>query len=484
MKTRTLFGSILITLLCTIAFVSCSKDDDGDDGKGQNDPGQLVVTGGVDEKGDNWAELEGYLNNTDDDGKVTVSVAEYGIEVCLEDGSSEKRVASKNLSDGEFSVKVTGLTPGTNYKYRAYANIGTKSAPEYKYGKYKKFATDKSSGEPSDPNVLDISTGEVTANGVLFNGLYYTFDGSKATVVKADPSITDVKLPLKVKFDGKTYDLTAIGEQAFVSCTKLTSVNLTYAITSIGEHAFKNCSSLENITLPTSLKEIKNYTFMGCSKLKTIEFPTSLEKIGDYAFYDCGLTSLKTPANLKEMGKYCFAECNFNDITIMGKLTEIPEKAFVDCYNLETFSIPSTVKKLGKGAFMYCYRIKEINLPENLEEIGEYCFQDVNYNLEYLFIPKGVTKIGSAAFQRCSKLQKVSFASGIKTIDSYAFYGTPKNITVTMNVATPPTLGNEAFTKLDSYENQRTLIVPASYLSTYTSNSTYKSYFKTIKAAE
>ena len=58
MKTRTLFGSILITLLCTIAFVSCSKDDDAGDGKGQNDPGQLVVTGGVDEKGDNWAELE------------------------------------------------------------------------------------------------------------------------------------------------------------------------------------------------------------------------------------------------------------------------------------------------------------------------------------------------------------------------------------------------------------------------------------------
>ena len=198
MKTRTLFGSILITLLCTIAFVSCSKDDDAGDGKGQNDPGQLVVTGGVDEKGDNWAELEGYLNNTED-GVVTVAVAEYGMEVSLEDGSSEKRVASKNLSGGEFSVKVTGLTPGTNYRYRAYANIGTKSAPEYKYGKYKKFATDKSSGEPSDPNVLDISTGEVTANGVLFNGLYYTFDGSKATVVKADPSITDVKLPLKVK---------------------------------------------------------------------------------------------------------------------------------------------------------------------------------------------------------------------------------------------------------------------------------------------
>ena len=37
MKTRTLFGSILITLLCTIAFVSCSKDDDAGDGKGQND---------------------------------------------------------------------------------------------------------------------------------------------------------------------------------------------------------------------------------------------------------------------------------------------------------------------------------------------------------------------------------------------------------------------------------------------------------------
>lgn len=482
MKKGKIFGSLLMTLLCVVALVSCSKDDDKNE-KGKNDPSQLIVTGGVDDKADTWAELDGYLNNTDDDGNVTVAVSEYGIEVCLEDGSSEKRVAGKNLDESEFSVKVTGLTANTSYKYRAYANIGTKSAADYKYGKYKTFKTEKGSGESSDPNVLDISSGEVTANGVLFNGLYYTFDGSKATIAKADPDLTSVKLTLKVKHSGTVYDLTAIGDKAFANCTQLKSIDFTYAITSIGAYAFMGCSLLEKITLPASLKEIKAYTFYNCGKLSNVEFPTSLEKIGDYAFHETGLKYLSLPSNVTEIGKLSFWGTKIETLSLGSKLKEIPEKAFMDCHSLKSISIGSSITKLGDSSFSYCTKLEEVNLPTSLVEIGDYCFQ-WDQALSYIFIPKGVQKIGGAAFFYCSKLTSVSISSGIKSIDDYAFYSTPNNITMRISASTPPTLGEEAFRPINKYDNQRTLIVPSSYLSAYSSNSTYKSYFNTIKASE
>ena len=473
---------MLMLLVCMVSFVSCSKDDDKE-GNGKNDTSQLIVTGSVDDKGDTWAELEGYLNNTDADGNVTVSVAEYGIEVCLEDGSNEKRIASKNLSESEFSVKVTGLTSNTSYKYRAYANIGTKSAPEYKYGKYKKFTTEKGSGEPSDPNVLDISSGEVTANGVLFEGLYYTFDGSKATIVKADPSLTSVKLTLKVKHSGNVYDLTAIGDKAFQNCSQLKSIDLTYAITSVGASAFSGCSSLEKITLPASLKEIKANTFQYCTKLSNVEFPTGLVKIGDYAFYNTGLKNLSLPSNVTEIGKLSFCETKIESLYLGSKLKEIPEKAFMDCYSLKSLTITAPITKLGNASFAYCTHLVDIDLPTSLVEIGPDCFE-WNQALSFVFIPKGVQTIDAGAFSYCSKLSRVDISTGIKTIGSYAFYDTPKNITMQITASTPPSLGTEAFKELNSYDNQRTLMVPSSYLSTYSSNSTYKKYFKTIKASE
>lgn len=483
MKKKIYLNAFILAMLGCVLFVSCSKDDDKKN-NGKNDKNQLVVTGAVTEKADTWAIVEGYVNNTDDEGNVTVSVAEYGIEYNEEGNETAKKVAGKGLADSQFSVKLTGLNAKTSYQYRAYVNRGTKSVPDYQYGMYKKFTTEKGSGEPSDPNVLDISSGEVTATGVLFDGLYYIFDGSKATIVKADPELTSVKLPLKVKHSGTVYDLTAIGDKAFQGCDKLTSIDLTYAITSIGAGAFGACTSLETITLPASLKEIKANTFLNCTKLKSIAFPTTLEKIGDYAFYESGLTSVSFPSNLTELGKLSFTRTKIEILSLSSKLKEIPEKAFFECTKLKKLYIGSPIKKLGEACFCFCYNIEEIELPTTLEEIGGSCFQDVQNKLEFLFIPKSVTTIGSGAFMRCYKLSRVDISYGIKSINSYAFYDTPKNITMQITASTPPTLGTEVFREINKYDNQRTLMVPASYLSAYSSNSTYKSYFNTIKASQ
>lgn len=55
--------------------------------------------------------------------------------------------------------------------------------------------------------------------------------------------------------------VTQIGDYAFSSCSKLTSVKIPNSITSIGDSAFFKCSNLTNIVIPDSVTSIGKYAF-------------------------------------------------------------------------------------------------------------------------------------------------------------------------------------------------------------------------------
>ncbi|MBO5469058.1 MAG: leucine-rich repeat domain-containing protein [Lachnospiraceae bacterium] len=58
-----------------------------------------------------------------------------------------------------------------------------------------------------------------------------------------------------------------------------------YRVTSIGNNAFKNCKNLKKITIPKDIERIGNNAFRGCSKLQTITVQsTKLTKVGKNAF--------------------------------------------------------------------------------------------------------------------------------------------------------------------------------------------------------
>ena len=103
---------------------------------------------------------------------------------------------------------------------------------------------DEPDPEPVDPDVLDISGGEDTPNGIHFNGLYYLLEGTTATVNKADEEVIDVTVPMKVKRSGNVYTVTTIGNRAFYMCQGLANVSMSSSIEEIGEAAFSGCTSL------------------------------------------------------------------------------------------------------------------------------------------------------------------------------------------------------------------------------------------------
>ena len=114
----------------------------------------------------------------------------------------------------------------------------------------------------------------------------------------------------------------------------------TYSVTSIGEDAFYNCYDLTGIVIPNSVTSIGEEAFRGCPWLRSVEIPNSVTSIGNYAFFECsGLTSIKV-----ENGNSVYdsrENCNAIIETATNKL-------IVGCQNT---IIPNSVTSIGDYAF-------------------------------------------------------------------------------------------------------------------------------------
>ena len=87
---------------------------------------------------------------------------------------------------------------------------------------------------------------------------------AEVEVYYANSSITTAIIPAIVTYQGTTYDVTAIGNDAFEYCDSLTSIDIPNSVTSIGGYAFRFCDGLTSVTIPNSVTSIGNYAFYNC----------------------------------------------------------------------------------------------------------------------------------------------------------------------------------------------------------------------------
>lgn len=108
----------------------------------------------------------------------------------------------------------------------------------------------------------------------------------------------------------------------------------------------------------------------------------------------------------------------FND-TICS-VTGINYYAFVGCRELESVSIPESVRNLGFGSFAGCSGLSTVNIPSCVNEIPDALFYGCS-SLCGIEIPSGVKVIGHSAFYGCSGLTEITIPAGVELIDEYAF---------------------------------------------------------------
>ena len=92
---------------------------------------------------------------------------------------------------------------------------------------------------------------------------------------------------------GTHYQVTSIGNNAFVDCSGLTSIEIPSSVTNIGSFAFSSCRGLTSVKIPSSVNNIWDGAFFDCDGLTSINIPSSVNNIWDYTFSSCSsLTSI------------------------------------------------------------------------------------------------------------------------------------------------------------------------------------------------
>lgn len=218
-------------------------------------------------------------------------------------------------------------------------------------------------------------------------------------------------------------DWVTIPERCFYYCTSLEKIDISKALF-IKDAAFLECYSL-------SVNVIPAYTCVSaCSFMKTGVKDVTIEdisKVGEKAFSDCKSLKKLTinvadgPTSVPSaLVKGCE---NLQTVMFTGRtqnLTVIEAAAFKETKNLNTVSLPDTIKTISKEAF-YHSAIQNIHLPENLKQIGIMAF--AGNGLKNIVIPNKTKRLGYYAFRNCKELTEVTLPESVTKIPSGIFEG-------------------------------------------------------------
>jgi hypothetical protein len=325
-----------------------------------------------------------------------------------------------------LSGPLAGLTPRTIYHFRAAATNSLNPV----YGGDQSFTTATS---PTEFNYT-ITNGTITITG-------YTGPGGAVII----PNVIN------------GYPVTAIGESAFISCTRLTSVTIPDSVTSIGHAAFFKCTGLTSLTIPGSVTNIGDSAFDSCAGLASVSIGNSVTSIGVEAFYACtSLTCITIPNSVASIGDWAFDSCDrLTNVSIGINVTSMNSTVFdhsgsltaitVDALN-STFSsvdgvlfdksqttlilcpegkpgsfiIPDSVTSIRYLAFWLCSSLTNITIPNGVASIGYGTFSQCS-SLSSVTVGSGVTNIGNGAFAECPLLTRVYFLGNAPSADLTAF---------------------------------------------------------------
>ena len=361
--------------------------------------------------------------------------------------------------DGQGKYHVNWGWGGSSDGYFALDALGTSNMyGDFQFNYYQKMLHGVCPQEGATEAAYDLES----------DGLYFLTSGNEATVTLKNHSYEgysgDVVIPATVTSGGKTYRVTAIGDEAFMNCSGLTSVTIPEGVTTIGRNAFRNCQAMARVHIGPSVNRIGNSAFGNCMGLKTVE----VEDVAKWFSMDFGnycstplyyadhfvaggeeIKDLVIPGSAKRIGNSAlmYSHC-FNSVTIEDGVTAIGEMAFMSTQNIKSVSIPGSVRNIGSEAFLWCEDLENVTLGEGIASLGEYAFFECTA-LKEISIPGSVKEVGLCAFTYCENLESVNMGEGVEEIAASAFYGCEALQSLTIP-STVKTIGYASFVSCKS----------------------------------
>ena len=290
-----------------------------------------------------------------------------------------------------IAMMLIGWLPSLAHDFEVDGVFYNKTSDNTVAATYKGYSYDSYSNEYAGDVVIPSS--------VNYNGTTYSVTSIGDDAFNRCSSLTGIEIPNSV---------TSIGQGAFVYCSSLTSVEIGNSVTSIGDYAFYYCSSLTSVIIGNSVTSIGVYAFVYCSSLTSIQIPNSVTSIGDYAFSNCSsLTSIQIPNSVTSIGEGAFYYCkSLTSVEIGNSVTSIGDYAFSNCSSLTSVIIGNSVTSIGEGAFVYCSSLTSIQIPNSVTSIGEWALGYCS-SLTSIEIGNSVTSIGNNAFAYCESLTNI-----------------------------------------------------------------------------
>lgn len=307
-------------------------------------------------------------------------------------------------------------------------------------------------------------------------GLVYTANCSEYIVSGvSDKTITEAYIP--EYYNGKL--VTAIGENAFSGCDKLTAVFMENTIETIGKGAFSGCSALTRLVVPfvgesrtaTQEKGLLTYWFGQDSAENTEEIDQPyLDNEGFDQTYSAYVPLSLTLIELSDSTRIPYGAFSYmsklQNVSFDG-VSEIEGRAFEYATGISTFNLSDTLNSIGTNAFAHT-SIKDIVIPSSVQSIDAGVFAGCKAltKIEIPFVGQSVNSTGYSAvlgwlfgqsnydgMVAVSQGSWTSYISAVlrmveitnaSTVSDYAFANikTLTNVTLANSVTT---IGNSAF---------------------------------------
>ena len=196
---------------------------------------------------------------------------------------------------------------------------------------------------------------------------------NEVEVIGNEVTTSQITIPQQVTYEGVTYTVTSIGNNALENCT-CSSIVIPTTVKSIGNSAFKG-ANFQSVTIPSAVTTIKASTFENCRQLTSVTLHNNITEIGNSAFSGCyALTGITLPSKITEISESCFASSGLQSISFGTKIKVIKSNAFANCTSLNNVSVPNNVEDIEESVFYNCSNLSQVTLGSGIKHIGNQAF--------------------------------------------------------------------------------------------------------------